>query len=103
MADEIIAYVTKAELLRIREYEKDGFEFNRALTDEYIARLDPELRLPVVRVWVHKQYRGPFPNVMRCLLCYPKTGQYSEDPQDFVNGHIDMPVEEYLTLPVAEI
>lgn len=98
-----IAYVDKAVLLRVRSYERDGFQFNRALTDEYIAALDPTIKLNVVDAFSHKQWQGPYDNVMRVVVCLPVDGQLPEPdapPSDFGLGIVDMPIEEYLTLPV---
>ena len=65
-------YVTKDILERIRSYETEDFRFNRALSDDYLAILDPVVKLPVVEAFAHEQWRGPYKDVMRVVLTIPK-------------------------------
>ena len=96
-----VSYLTRDILLSIREHETEDFRFDRALTDAYIASLDPSVRLPVIEAFAHKQYDGPFKEVMRVQVVLPKHGQKTRNDEDLGIGIIDMPIEDYLRLPIA--
>jgi hypothetical protein len=95
-------YVTRDVLVRLTEYEKDGFQFNRGLSPEYLDTLEPHLRLPVVLAFKHVQSRGPFEVVVRCMLVCPINGKSIDAEEDAFKPFVDMPVEEFKNLPQLE-
>lgn len=101
MNDNPVAYVTKSILTKIRSLETDTFHFNQFLTDDYIAGLDPTVKLPVVEAHAHKQESGPYANVMRCIVILPVHGKRTRELAELGEGLIDMPLEVYLALPTA--
>ena len=89
-------YLTKAIILKIREYEKHGFEFSPCLNDEYLATLDPDANLPVLIATAHKQRSGAFMDIMRLTFILPKDGRSGERA---THATIDIPVAEFDALP----
>jgi hypothetical protein len=94
-------YLTKADLLRIRQHETDGFRFNQALADDYIETLDPTVKLSVVDVFAHQQFDGPFDNVMRAMVVLPRNGRHTPNQNDMGFGLVDLPIDEFAMLPMA--
>jgi len=92
-------YVTKQVLERVRSYETNGFRFNRALSDEYMGRLDPNLKLPVLMAFVHKQFCGPYESVIRLVITMPKHGRMPTRASDLTQATVDLPIDDFLSLP----
>lgn len=77
-------YVTKQILQRIRGYETPEFQFNQALSDDFVEHLEPTVKLPVVYFFSHQ------PEVIRCRVVCDADGKC---------GLVDMPIDEFVTLP----
>jgi len=96
-----VPYITKADLIRLRSYESDAFHFDRALTDDYIDKLDPTVKLPVVDHLMQDQDDGPFGQIVVARVILPKQGRHTRGDDDFATGLVDMPPDEFLSLPEA--
>lgn len=95
-------YITKEILLRLRSYESAEFTFNHAINDIGLQILDERLKLPVMQSFVHKQFAGPYENVIRVMFVMPKDGKWAETESELMPITTDMPIEDYLSLPVFE-
>jgi len=91
-------YLTKATILKIKEHERDEFTVSHLLNDAYLAALDPDAKLPISLVAVHKQTTVPFAPIMRFQVEIPKDGKSAESEKAI----IDMSVDEYKALPEME-
>ena len=92
-------YLTKATILKIKEYEKDGPVFAHFLSDKYLSILAPDATLPVSPFAIfHEQTTGPFADVMRVVIAVPKDRKSGKTEQ----ATIDMSVEDYHALPETD-
>ena len=91
-------YLTKATILKIKEHERNEFAVSHLLSDEYLATLDPDAKLPISLVAVQKQTTVPFASIMRFQVDIPKDDKSGETEK----ATIDMSVDEYKALPEME-
>lgn len=88
-------YVTKSILEGLRALEQaNGFHFSHALSDDYIAKLDPTVRLPVVKSFLNEG-KANGQDVIRVELLIPKNGKAIP----LAHATVDMSYEVFKSLP----
>jgi hypothetical protein len=92
-------YLTKDHLLKIRSLETEDFKFSHslaALTDDYVAKLSPDVRLPVTFEIFDRAAEGPYKTTVRVIIIIPIDGKSAEST---TQATVDMPLAEYDALP----
>ena len=92
-------YLTKDQLLKIRSLETKDFKFSHslaALADDYVAKLSPDVRLPVTFEIFDRAAEGPYKTVVRVVIIIPTDGKTDKST---ARATVDMPLAEYDALP----
>ena len=88
-------YLTKDHLLKIRSLETEDFKFNHSLADDYVAKLSPDVRLPITSQ-SYERVDGPYKTIVRLIVIIPIDGKTDKST---TRATADMPLAEYLALP----
>ena len=67
-------YLTKDHLLKIRSLETEDFKFSHSLADDYVAKLSPDVRLPVT-CRLTERAEGPYKTIVRVVIIIPTDGK----------------------------
>ena len=88
-------YLTKADILILRSLETEDFKFNHSLADDYVAKLSPDVRLPITSQ-SYERVDGPYKTIVRLIIIIPTDGKTDKDT---TSATVDMPIPDYLALP----